>query len=343
MARLPKPRFNLKAPTAKSDTLIFMVFRYRGKRMLYSTGLTIQPSEWDFKLQRPVGKERRPDLWAVRCQLDDLDAHCQAIYIESEYGQISVSNFKNELDLKTGRAEPEKEKPRLTFFEFMDQELEEMPKQGMRKSSHKPYKLHAGILKKFAKEEGAFTFEDVDWNFRLKLIDWLTARNVQLNYGNKTLSILRQFLERARRKGLHSNVKYQGSGWMVARKKAVSMPVTLSPDEFQTLANLKLIGYYKKVRDLFLVGAGTGQRYSDYSRYTPANFYRTMNGAPILSVIAQKTDIPAKIPLNLFPWLLPILEEYEYYAPKMSMQKLNQGLKALCKDAGFDSEVTILW
>jgi integrase len=342
MAKLPKPRFNLKAPNSKSETLIFLIFRYRGKKVLYSTSLCVLPSEWNFNTQRPVQKERRPDLWALTRQLDDLNAYCKAIYIESEYGRISVKDFKHQLDLKAGRIEPKEPQARITFFEFLDLELEEMQAQGMRKASLGPYKLHAGILRRFAKEKGTFTFEDVDWNFRLKLIDWLAGRGVQLAYGNKTLSILRQFLEKARRKELHTNVKYQGMGWLVTKKKAKTTPVTLTPEELQLLYDMPLHGYLKKVRDLFLIGAGTGQRFSDYSRLCPDHFYKTINGVPILSIIAQKTDTQAKIPLNIFPWLLPLLEEYHYTSPQLSMQKLNEGLKILCKDAGLDEKVLVI-
>jgi hypothetical protein len=113
MAKLPKPRFNLKAPNSKSETLIFLVFRYRGKKVLYSTSLCVLPSEWNFKTQRPVQKERRPDLWALTRQLDDLNAYCKAIYIESEYGRISVKDFKHQLDLKAGRVEEEKPQAKI--------------------------------------------------------------------------------------------------------------------------------------------------------------------------------------------------------------------------------------
>ncbi len=341
MPRLPKPRFNLKAPKAKSETLIFLVFRYRGHRLLYSTCLAIHPRDWNDKTQRPLQLERRPDLWAIHRQLDDLASWCRSIYIDSEYGRISPKVFKDQLDQKSGRKE-EQEAPRLSFFEFVDQEIEDMKGQGMRESSHAPYKVQAGVLKAFAEEQGAFTFEDVDWNFRLRLIDWLGEREVMLSYGNKTLGILRQFMERARRKKLHTNIQYQGGGWRVTQKKAAGEKVILTPEELQRLADMNLSGYLKKVRDLFLIGAGTGQRFSDYSRYRPHHFYQTVKGTPILSLIAQKTDISAKVPLNIFPWLLPLLEEYEYTSPKLSMQKMNDGLKILGEKAGFDETVLVV-
>ena len=341
MSRLPKPRFNLKSPNSKAETLIFMVFRYHGKRLLYSTQLGILPSEWDAHAQRPLPLKHRPELWAIHQQLDNLYSLCRTIYIESEYGQISPANFKVLLDEKMGRVE-KKEKARISFFDFVDEELLVMVDQGMRPSSLTPYKVHTGVLKNFAKEKGEFTFEDVDWNFRLKLIDWLATRDVKVSYGNKTLGILRQLLERARRKKLHNNTQYQGGGWVVTEKKAAGTKVVLFPEELQFLADMELGGYLKKVRDLFLVGAGTGQRYSDYSRYRPHHFYKTNKGIPILSIISQKTDIPAKVPLNLFPWLIPVLEEYEYSSPKLSMQKLNDGLKILCKKAGFDDKQLVV-
>lgn len=350
MAKLPKPKFNLRLPKAKSETLISLVFRYKGQRLVYSTGYSLHPKDWDFKAQRPVQKERRQDLFVIKRQLDDLAKYCIDIFIASDYGVISVEEFKGQLDIKTGKTsipdasqgdqEPEKKRP--TFLEYLDIELEEMKSQGMKMSSWDSFDRHAKVIKRFAREVRPFDYEDVDWNFRFEFIDWLAGRNIKLGYGNKTLSTLRQFLERARRKKLHSNIDYQGTGWMVPQKKAKGQMVTLSPEELQRLADLKLVGFADKVRDLFLIGAATGQRFSDYCRYTPDNFYKTINNIPILSIISQKTDTPAKIPLNIFPWLIPILEKHEYTSPKMSMQKFNVVIKDICKKAKLNDKVFIV-
>lgn len=350
MAKLPKPRFNLRLPNAKTETLISLVFRYRGQRLVYSTGYSIHPKDWDFKIQRPIAQTRRPDLFLVKRQLDDLAAYCMDIFLEANYGSVSLEEFKRRLDIKTGKtaadeagqADPEPEEKKPDFLEFLDIELEDMKKQGMRMSSWDSFDRHVKILKKFAREVKPFDYNDVDWNLRSELIDWLESRNIKLGYGNKTLSVLRQFMERARRKKLHSNVQYQGTGWMVPQKKATGQMVVLTPEELQRLADLRLFNFADKVRDLFLIGAGTGQRFSDYSRYQPDNFYKTINNIPILSLISQKTDTPAKIPLNIFPWLIPILEKHEYTSPKMSMQKFNVFIKDICKKAKLNENVFIV-
>lgn len=355
MSKLPQPKFNLRLPNAEAETLISLILRYRGQRLVYSTGYSIHPKDWDFKTQRPIQQTKRPDLFAIKRQLDDLATYCietfmaSSLPINSSSGALTVEALKGLLDIKIGRTniqgvEQEKEAPKkqCTFLEFLDLELEAMKIQGMKTGSRTGFERHTKLLKKFAKEVRPFNYDDVDWDFRLELIDWLASRNTKLRYGNKTLSVLRQFMERARRKKLHSNVQYQGIGWMVPAKRAVGEIVILTPEELQRLAELRLFDFADKVRDLFLIGAGTGQRFSDYSCYTPNNFYKTVNKIPILSMISQKTETPAKVPLNIFPWLIPTLEKHDYTSPQMSMQKFNVTIKDICKKAKLTDKVFIV-
>ncbi|MEN0005745.1 MAG: tyrosine-type recombinase/integrase [Bacteroidota bacterium] len=346
MQKLPKPRFNLKAPKAKSETLIFLVFRYRGKKLLYSTGLNIHPKDWDDKLQRPIRKERRKDLWLLYQQIEDLAETCISIYIETDYGSLSIKEFKHRLSGLSGKVDFEKSnekakasQKRVEFLEFLGLELAEMKATKMNTDTLRTLRLHTNILKRYAQEEGTFTYEDIDWGFRLRLIDWLTARDIQLSYGNKTLKVLRMFLERAKKKKIHNNSDYKGRGWLIPRTKAKGHIIFLTLQELQALADLDLTSTAEKVRDLFLIGAGTGQRFSDYSKYRPHHFYVSDQGIPIVSVVSQKTHTPAKIPLNIFPWLIPVLEKHDFSSPKISLQKFNLWIKAICIQAGFDSKV----
>ena len=73
--------------------------------------------------------------------------------------------------------------------------------------------------------------------------------------------------------------------------------------------------------------------------FTPNDFYTTIQGVPIVSVVSQKTHIPAKIPLNIFPWLMPILEKHNFSSPDISMQNLNEWIKDICLNAGFTNKV----
>ncbi len=342
MAKIPRPRFNLKKPQAKAETLIYLVYRYRGQKLRYSTQLTILPHEWDFKSQRPLEQERRPDLWAIRRQLDDYAAYTKAIYIEHDYGVLSKEEFKALLNKKSGRICQEQRRGEVPLLEFIDLEMAEMEASGMKSDTLRMFRLHTRLIKKFAEEKGGFSYGNMNWDLRLKLIDWLSARNIQVSYGNKTIDTLKQFVERARRKGHHSFVGHQGSGWRVKPLKAEGPKIVLSVNELELFASLEIGGFLEKVRDLLLIGAGTGQRFSDFSRLRPEHFYRTMSGIPLLSLISKKTATPVKVPLNIFPWLLPTLEKYEYTSPKLSMQKFNEGLKVLSQQAELNERMLVI-
>jgi len=355
MSKIPVPKFNLRKPKSKSETLISLFFRYRGNRLVYSSGCSILPNEWNNELQRPIEKERREDLITINNTINSLSNICKEIYRDFEYGNISVNNFKREIDKRYKKSEDKQRfaiKPynksnqnRLDFFDFIQGEIEEFELANMKNNSLKTFKTHAKKLKEFGQyfnKRDLFTYEDVDWNFRLKLINWLTSQNAQLAYGNKTLKILRQFLEAARRQKLHTNTEYQGRGWTVTRKKATGQNIWFDEKELNHLASMNLTGHLEKVRDICLIGSGTGQRHSDFSKYIPEQFSVSKSGIPLLSIISEKTDTPTKLPLNIFPWLIPILEKHDYTTPKMSMQKFNDGIKTLAELAGFNDKVLVI-
>ncbi|MEL6970825.1 MAG: hypothetical protein AAFO02_11700, partial [Bacteroidota bacterium] len=206
MAKLPIPKFNLRLPNGDTETLISLVYRYRGKRLVYSTGFSIHPKDWDTKIQRPINQERRSELFTIRRCLDDLSRYCTDIFIAHDYGCISIPDFKEQLDQKVSKGDLVDHNVDSSFIEFLDDELEDMEAGGMKANTLKMFRQHINNIKAFAKQYNGgrgFSYKDVDWNLRIEMIDWLTDRGVQLAYGNKTLKTLRQFMERARRKRLH--------------------------------------------------------------------------------------------------------------------------------------------
>jgi integrase len=100
----------------------------------------------------------------------------------------------------------------------------------------------------------------------------------------------------------------------------------------------------ERTRDLFLIGAFTGMRFSDYSEIRPENIRPIEDGGKTVTCIVkttQKTGRKVFIPMTN-PNLIAILERNGMKAPpKISNQKLNDYTKELCQIAGFDSPVEI--
>jgi integrase len=84
-----------------------------------------------------------------------------------------------------------------------------------------------------------------------------------------------------------------------------------------------------KVRDLFLIGANTGLRFSDFTTIKPHNLKKVANGYD-LEIIQFKGKAKVVIPVN--DTLLAILDKYSNVLPKpISNQKLNNYLKEVAK------------
>ena len=118
MAKIPVPRFTLKDVSAKTRSLVYLIYRYRGLKLRYSTQISIALEDWNRKTQRPHAKERRPDLWAIRRKLENISEHTKDIYIEYNYGDLSKEQFKQELDIRLDRVEARQKKKTTSFLGF---------------------------------------------------------------------------------------------------------------------------------------------------------------------------------------------------------------------------------
>lgn len=84
----------------------------------------------------------------------------------------------------------------------------------------------------------------------------------------------------------------------------------------------------KEIRDLFIVGCMTGQRYSDYSRLTKDNVV-----GDNIHVLQQKTKNKAVVPITNY--VKEIFEKYGGNLPEARcIQYFNKAIKAICKKVG---------
>lgn len=126
--------------------------------------------------------------------------------------------------------------------------------------------------------------------------------------------------------------------------------VFLSEEQLKVLAAHPFTGGLEKVRDLFLILAWTGQRYSDLEQLTAKNIHATGDGKHRYFKVRQtKTDAVVFVPI--VPELEQVLAKYNDNPPApISNQKFNDFIKEACKavamtdagkDAGFADDVEI--
>jgi integrase len=336
---LPKVKFNLE--TKGNATYIHLVFRYQAGRLKRATGEQINPKFWDTETQRAVLDKRHPTQHVqTNAVLDSLAAVVIQIYRDFNLGAISIPDFQKEIDYRMQyKARPTPNAPDvLSLFAFIQTFIEE--KKVQPRGTWKILQTVFWLLKAYAEERagGQLSYDNFDFPFFSDFKAWLFAapRRHSANYAAKVVSVVRQFLREAQRRGYHSKTDYQG--FTVKRVKTTK--IALSFEELEALYRLDLSGNSRleRVRDLFLIGSYTGLRFSDFTRIRPEHI-EEVNGNTILNITTQKTGEQVSIPLFQTP--LDLLRKYNFEAPKISNQKMNAYLKELGQLAGMTGKMIV--
>lgn len=351
--KVPKVRFNLKNAT-RSETLVVLVFRYNrpdkldyktGKpeniKMVYSTGEKIKPKHWDIVRGRARHIRGVLEYVEMNKRLDKLASIVQRIFMDNNFGAISVEDFKEAIEQASGNyIEPEEEK--MPFFEFIEEFIEqEKTKPNAKRGTWKKYVTVFNHLKDFANEIGnpELNYQDITWQLRKDFLNWLYSppRNHAINNAQKILHNVKRFMKEAHRAGLHDNAIYLEPGFGLKRVK-VKNKVRLSFDELEALSvklDLSDKPRLERIRDLFIVGCYTGLHFSDWHKIGRDQII-VDDGAELLELMTQKTSEPIVIPL--LPELKEVLNKYDYRLPRITIQKFNEYIKEVCQLAISDSK-----
>lgn len=337
----PKPRFNTQSKIGTtSEVYIILLYRYQyeGKRVTikYSISELVNPKYWDAKAGRAKFNRTYPEYVELNSRLNNIDNITTDIYKDFK-GNISPEAFKSELDYRLGKkVRPEDDKSGIpTLFEFIRTYLND---EKHKESTLQKYNTTFIHLKNYAKEKGKeLTYDSIDWHFRNAFLKYLYAspRNMSTNTTVKILSIVKLFLKESHKLKYHTNEIYKDKDFGEKLVKTKNK-VRLSLEELDALLSLDLSSNERleKVRDLFIVGAFTGLRFSDWHKIGREQLF-TSGGIEMIRVMAEKTRKYTAIPL--FPELKQVLEKYNYNLPAISSQKFNDYIKEVAQIAFADT------
>ena len=327
---MAKPHFYLKNKNSSEPTLITLYYYLEKKRFAFSTGEQIKPIFWSFKNERVTNRFSQADR--INKKLDWLEKKLLEVVDQliMEKGKATAKDVKHALKILTG-----KEKPTNTLFGFIQSLIDERTaSKRIKQGSVQVYNNAFKRLKDFANFEGLeeYSFSDISYSFFNRFAEYLTDRDFSDNHINKIISTFRMFLNEATKTGVNTNLNYKNVPIPVSKETADEIYLTKSELEklyyFDFSNHLKL----ERVRDLFIVGAYTGLRFSDFSRIEQKHI-REIEGFPVIDIVTIKTSQNVIIPLH--PFVESILKKYDGEVPSISQQKMNDYLKELGKKCGF--------
>ena len=226
------------------------------------------------------------------------------------------------------------------LFDFIDA-LQKRPdiKKSKASGTLKNYLITENILKRFNNEVYKIDFDNIDIDFYNDFIDWCEKQNLTRNYIGKLIQTFKFFLNTATIEKINTNLEFKNPRFKVIREEVDNIYLTLK--ELNKIYKLNLSKHPKldQARDLFLIGAYTGLRVSDFNYLNEENIYEH-NGETFLKINTKKTTKKIVIPLR--PEAKEILKKHSNKPPKrMPDQQINYKIKEVCENAGIDELASI--
>lgn len=357
---MAKLTFKLRPSNGKNAS-IQLVFNYgANKRLRYSTGLKVANSKnWDDGKMRI--KQVAEELYKneVNGKLNKVTEILEKKYIELTVSENKVVDNDILKDICDGILYPErllKDEPQqlelMPFFDWFLKNYEKnpLPTTGspIGKGTLRTYRNALNKLKKFEKEMYRLSYKKITLDFYDDFVNWLTDQNYSTNYIGTIIKILKTIMSAAFDRDYHNNMDFQKRYF--SKPSELVYNVFLNNDELIKIFELDLSNeptyvtenglkmtqkVLDRARDLFLIGANTGLRVSDFNRLTEKNII-TRNGKKFIEVVTKKGNTTIAIPIN---WMVEeILTKNDGIPPKsMPDQHINYAIKKVAELAGINN------
>lgn len=348
-------KFYLKRPDSDKPTAIFFLMNYGAYTVLpdgkkkylplkYYTNETILPEGWDAKtgtLIAPTAKNRRMNAGEykeLKAALDNIEVAAKDILRRLENDSIQPTNelLTRELDkIYKGYKEVEPDKDIRDLLCFVKSFIEKTDK---KPNTVKGYKQTAREIEGYTTLTGKrLLFENVDLDFYLSFIDYLTNKGYSPNTIGARVKDLKMFMNEAYERNLHTNMDFKKKRF--SKPKEETMAIYLNGDELTKIHDCDLSDNLKldKIRDLFLIGCYTGLRFSDLSLLSADNINSTDGTITVKTVKTGKTVV-----IPLYTVIRKILKKYDNELPRVpSNQKFNDYIKEVAKRAALSEPILL--
>lgn len=313
--------------------------------------VTQDVAKWNDYCKTQDGRKVKETLDSISSAIDNLisqgiydkariDEVVEAIVFreERERQRIQEEEERQEQERLRQIKEQEEEARKADVILFLENFLEGI-KNGRIKNGAENYTLNTckvwsnflGILKRFI-QISPFTWKDINKALADHFVSFMEKNGYMITSINKYIICFKAMIQNAMDQELHNNlIALRAFSKKKIQETDKAKEIYLTKAELQALYEMPLEGLKDKVRDVFLVGCYTCQRFSDYARLEKENFTKTAKGTKVVRIVQEKTGNDVVIPI-LNDNLLHIAEKYGYDIPKVNDVILNRYIKQILKE-----------
>lgn len=332
-------KFFIRNSETEKETSISLKARLPFKKeLVYTTGLKIAPKYWDVKHQKIRNKIEVSNIRdLINNRLNNIRAFTEEKVTSLKISdELTKDRLKEELDIYFKRTIVEKKVD--TLYEYVDL-LVENSKKRVSKVTWQTYNRTLELLKDFEKfEKFKITFKSINIDFYYQFIDYLeNIEEMSVNTVGKQIKNVKMFMNTANDDGYTNCVGHKHKHFKVLKEE--SFQIYLTEKELNSIYELEyeLDSVEDRVRDLFLMGAYTGQRISDWKKLNKENIV-VYDKTKCFKITQTKTRAEVIIPLH--PIVKSILDKRKGVSPKfVNEQDINQKIKRIAEKAKIKEKV----
>jgi integrase len=321
----------------KKQTELTVKLRYSFKSENYvhtaKTPISTYLYVWEKYFNKKINDAQiRDKVFELRTELGKLES-----YILNSFNDINSAVSKKWLEDKTSNYFNSSGDIPTKISDYVEYYKE------VRKNEIKPHFVRKlNVLKKklaaFDVMQGfSHSLTSINEIFKNQFVDYLKSKHYSDNYIKKQVSLVKQICSYARYNGME--VSHQLEKLSV---KSENVPkIYLSFNELEKIEKLEESTLntqaLKATRDWLIISAYTGQRISDFMRFTK-DMIREEKGKVFIEFTQTKTKKHMTIPLH--DKVLKILRNYNGDFPQRLLdQKYNDYLKSVCKKANITQTI----
>lgn len=174
-----------------------------------------------------------------------------------------------------------------------------------------------------------FEWEQIDKRLVNRFLSYLEELDYMKKTRNKYMKNFKQIISDAEKVGYHTNhVAKNLIHKLNVKESDKAREIYLTKEELDAFYDMKLEGTEEIVRDLFLIGCYTAQRFSDFTSINENCIGTTAKGVKVIRMEQQKTGNLVAIPI-VDERLEALLKKYNYNVPYITDQALNRTIKEI--------------
>ncbi len=322
----------------KDEAPIRCRITYNGIRKVFSTGLFINPDNWESSMQKAIPNDTKHKQINTQLSLIKQEINQAFLFLQVQKEQFDVEDiylkFKGE-DIKLS-------KTLIEVFNLHNARMEklvgiEYTKSTFSKFTEAKQHIENFLFHKYKKRNIAL--EDISLKFLNDFDYYLkTEKKFKQITINKSIQRVRKIIKLAIAEGFLMTDPFL----LYKPKKVINSITYLTTKELYKLENHKFSQKrLEQVRDMFVFCCYTGLPYQEMSILAQKHIVKKFDGKLWIDMFRQKTKRQFSIPL--LPKAISIIEKYQddkRLLPVVSNQKFNSYLKEIAEIIGIEKKLT---